>query len=72
MGTRSKSASALSSIIMYSGLHLWLAADNASTGQNSHGTGGEPCTLQDDFINQCPKFGTNRIVALMTSNDRLI
>ena len=30
------------------------------------------CTLQDDFINPCPKFGTNWIVALMTSNDRLI
>ena len=28
-----------------------------------------PCTLQDEFIIPCPKFGTNRIVALMTSND---
>ena len=31
-----------------------------------------PCTLQDDFINPCPKFGTNWIVALMTSRRRLI
>jgi transposase-like protein len=31
-----------------------------------------PCKLQDDFIIPCPKFGTSRIVALMTSNDRLI
>ena len=31
-----------------------------------------PCTLQDEFMIPCPKFGTSRIVALMTSNDRLI
>ena len=30
------------------------------------------CMLQDKFTIPCSKFGTNRIVAFMTSNDRLI
>ena len=54
------------SALLYSFLNKRTVINGWKTNEHEH------FTLQDEFIIPCPKFGTNRIVALMTSNDRLI